>query len=229
MSKEGQQAPEEQLGEAKSPESEESDEWQLKRFRLTDTRPGVIWKLKIGDLDGVQLGEATMPPAEGCYVKAYLSTGEYPDGTLGEVFLRPDKEGSFLRGALDGFALLMSIALQHGVPLEVIARKFINDRFEPSGFTNDKAVPMAMSFFDFMFRKLALRYLDDDALGRLGVEDRSKAAQKQCQEEEDASSEEKASQAWRPTTGLSGEPFNRRKEAVEGGKDASDGAEAGTS
>ena len=205
-------------------ESEESDEWHLKRFRLADTREGVTWKLKIGDLDGVQLGEGAMPPAEGCYVKAYLSTGEYPDGRLGEVFLRPDKEGSFLRGTLDGFALLLSIALQHGIPLETIARKFMHDRFEPSGFTNDKSVPMANSFFDFMFRKLALRYLDADALERLGVEDR----QQYSGEVEDGTRQKEKHHTRRPS--LSGAPFNRHnKDAVEGGAVAPDGAEAGAS
>lgn len=200
-----------------------------KRYRLEDERQGVTWKLVIGDLKGVQLGTEKKPPeGHGYFVKAFLTTGEYPDGALGEAFITPDKEGSFVKGVLDGFALLLSIALQHGIPLEEITSKFLHMRFDPSGYTTDDSVPSASSFFDFMFRKLGLRYLEKDELEQLGIEDRAKPkANSACQEEPDASWKETSSQ--RPTAGLSGEPFNqkiRREETLESGSDASDGEEA---
>jgi ribonucleoside-diphosphate reductase alpha chain len=192
----------------------------LKRESLPNERQGVTWKVKIGDLNGVQLGETSMP-AEGVYIKAYIRTGEYQDGELGEVFISPDKEGSFIQGVLDGFALLLSIALQYGVPLEKIIEKFMNIRFEPSGMTSDRAVPMATSFFDLMFKKLALRYLDSKTCGELGIADRSKP-----EEGEGNAEEEWQSSAGRVTTGLSGSPFHDPKvkqppvsEDVEGGAD----------
>ena len=199
-----------------------------KRYRLPDERLGKTWKLKIGDLNGAQLGEATMGPKGGYFVKSYLSTGEFEDGGLGEVFISPDKEGSFVTGTLDGFALLLSIALQHGILLEDIAAKFLHIRFEPSGFTNDDAVPMASSFFDLMFRKLCLRYLDAEALERLGVEDRSSTQHKCICEENDGPKEDKPSSKTgqqRPTKGFSGEPFNREK--VADNKNESVGEKAG--
>lgn len=179
---------------------------------------------------GAQLGTGKKPPkGRGYFVKAYVNTGEYPDGALGELFITPDKEGSFIKGVLDGFALLLSIALQHGIPLEDIASKFIHMRFEPSGYTNDKSIPIASSIFDLMFRKLALKYLDKEALERLGVEDRAQQTKTECtcqQEELDGSWEETTGK--RPTTGLSGEPFNqvRGAEGLEDGPDATDCAQA---
>ena len=191
------------------------------RYRLEDERFGKTWKLVIGDLLGVQMGtEERPPPGRGYYVKAYVNTGEYPDGALGEVFITPDKEGSFAKGVLDGFALLLSIALQHGISLEDIAAKYLNMRFEPSGYTTDEAVPMASSFFDFMFRKLALEYLDDEALERLGVQDRTKHKNHNCtcQEENDGTLEDKL-EVQRPTTGFSGEPFNHSKAEPEAARE----------
>jgi hypothetical protein len=106
-------------------------------------------------------------------VKAFVTVGEFSDGELGEIFVTPDKEGSFARGVMDGFATLMSIALQYGVPLEVMAKKFVNGRFAPAGMTNDRSTPIATSFLDLMFRKLALRYLDEDTCAELGIVDRA--------------------------------------------------------
>jgi hypothetical protein len=199
----------------------------LKRERLPDERIGKTWKVKIGDIEqGVQLGE-TITDQGPVYIKAYIRTGEYLDGSLGEVFISPDKEGSFMRGVLDGFALLLSIALQYGVPLDVIVEKFLHARFEPSGMTNDGAVPIATSFFDLMFRKLALQYLDKETLDDLGVADRSKT------EGEEIEGGQNGTRKERHTTGLSGEPFNKAKESsskppetIEGGsgKEASEGA-----
>ncbi|MHC4298885.1 MAG: TSCPD domain-containing protein [Planctomycetota bacterium] len=204
--------------------------FEPERYHLDNERSGTTWKLMIGDLMGVQLGtENRPPPGRGYFVKAYINTGEYPDGDLGEVFISLDKEGSFARGVLDGFSLLLSIALQHGIPLESIAEKYLYMRFEPSGYTNDNAVPMASSFFDLVFRKLVLRYLDDEALERLGVEDYRKKLEKACvcQEEEDGEIEDKFT-SQRPSTGLSGEPFNRSA-SFEEGRDAKSSSRSGES
>jgi len=196
-------------------ESEQELRFEPDRYRLEDERSGKTYKMVIGDLQGAQMWTGKKPPqGHGYYIQAYVNTGEYPDGALGEVFITPDKEGSFTKGVLDGFALLLSIALQHGISLEDIAAKYLNMRFEPSGFTNDDSVPMASSFFDFMFRKLALEYLDEEALDRLGVQDRKKQKEKICQEENDGTSEDNL-EIQRPTTGFSGEPFNHKKDVSE--------------
>lgn len=196
--------------------------FEPERYRLEDERTGTTWKLTIGDPLGVQLGTEQKPQKNrGYFVKGYVNTGEYPDGSLGEVFISLDKEGSFARGVLDGFSLLLSIALQHGIPLEDIAQKYLHMRFEPSGFTNDKSIPMASSFLDLVFRKLALRYLDDEALERLGVEDRAKMLDDPCTCKEDEDGESK-----RPTIGFSGKPFNQAA-TIEESHDAADGASAG--
>ncbi len=92
-----------------------------------------------------------------------IRTGEYPDGTLGEVFLDVDKSGSTMSGILDGFATVVSIALQYEVPLEVIAAKFVGSRFEPSGFTGNPEIEFATSILDYVFRYLTSRYSMRDA------------------------------------------------------------------
>lgn len=150
------------------------------RQHLDDERKGATWKLCVGREESVEKivehakEEGTIPTPT--YVKCYVITGEYDDGCLGEIFIVPPKEGSMMRGLLDGFATLMSISLQYGIPLEVVIRKFINTRFGPEGMTNDAQVPMATSIFDLICRKLALRYLSEQQLEDLGVEDHEEKA-----------------------------------------------------
>lgn len=173
----------------------------LSRERLPDEREGVSWKLVIGNkVDGVKLGTASLHKGAE-YISAVVTTGEYEDGRIGELFVTTDQEGSFVRGVLDGYAILFSIALQYGIPLEKIVEKFLHMRFEPSGMTNDKSVPMATSFFDFIFRKIALKYLDEETLEELGIADRS------------ISEEIHAERKERYSTGFSGTPLDERKEA----------------
>jgi len=172
----------------------------LKRENLPDERVGITWNLVIGNMaDGVKLGHASLHKGAE-YISAAVTTGEYEDGRVGELFVATDQEGSFVRGVLDGYAILLSIALQYGIPLEVIVEKFINMRFEPSGMTNDKSVPFAMSFFDLLFRKLALKYLDQETLDGLNIADRS------------ATEEEENGRKERHSTGFSGAPLNEYKE-----------------
>src|SRR5262249_54251579 len=91
------------------------------------------------------------------------------DDGLGEVFVKMSKQGSTLSGVMDAFAIAISIALQHGVPLETYVSKFINMRFEPAGMTDDPDVRIAQSVMDYLFRRLALDYLPYEKRAELGV------------------------------------------------------------
>lgn len=101
--------------------------------------------------------------------EGYLTTGEYEDGHLGEVFVKMSKQGSTLAGLIDAFSIAVSIGLQYGVPLETYIEKFIGTRFEPAGITDDPDVRMAQSVIDYIFRRLALDYLDPETRSAFGV------------------------------------------------------------
>ena len=91
--------------------------------------------------------------------EGYMTAGMYEDGSLGEVFLKLGKQGSTLAGVMDAFSISLSIALQHGVPLETYIQKFTNMRFEPAGMTDDPDIRIAQSVMDYIFRRLALDHL----------------------------------------------------------------------
>jgi hypothetical protein len=92
--------------------------------------------------------------------RLYLRTGEYDDGTLGEVFVALHKEGAAFRGLMDNFAVAVSLGLQHGVPLEAYVEAFTFTRFGPAGVVEgDPAVSHATSLLDYAFRHLAANYL----------------------------------------------------------------------
>jgi hypothetical protein len=92
--------------------------------------------------------------------KLFLRTGEYDDGTLGEIFVALHKEGAAFRGLMDNFALAVSLGLQHGVPLERFVEAFTFTRFGPAGLVDgDPAVGAATSLLDYAFRNLAANYL----------------------------------------------------------------------
>jgi ribonucleoside-diphosphate reductase alpha chain len=115
----------------------------------------------------------TVSGAEG-----YLTAGSYPDGGLGEVFIKLGKQGSTLAGVMDAFSIAVSIGLQYGVPLETYVQKLTNVSFEPAGMTDDKDIRMAKSLMDYIFRRLALDNLPFDtrsALGILTTDERSAA------------------------------------------------------
>lgn len=97
--------------------------------------------------------------------KGYIQMNEYPDGTLGEVFLKLGKPGSTISGLVDSFTKLLSIALQHGVPLHDLVESFINVRFEPDGMTKNKNIRFAKSIYDYLFRYLDIRYLNGEVTG----------------------------------------------------------------
>jgi ribonucleoside-diphosphate reductase alpha chain len=93
--------------------------------------------------------------------KVYLRTGEYEDGALGEVFIDMHKEGAAFRSLMNNFAIAISIGLQYGVPLEEFVEAFTFTRFEPSGIVEgNDAIKMATSILDYLFRELAISYLD---------------------------------------------------------------------
>ena len=122
------------------------------RRRLPDERAGVTHKFSIGGHEG------------------YLTVGLYPDTNQpGEIFIRMSKEGSSISGLMDSFATAISLALQYGVPLSTLVDKFIHSRFEPSGFTGNKEIPMAKSVMDYIFRYLALRFLQKEDRHNVGL------------------------------------------------------------
>ena len=115
------------------------------RKRLPDKRNAIAHKFSIGGHEG------------------YIHVGLYDDGQPGEVFLRMNKEGSVISGLMDAVAILTSVALQYGVPLESLVNKFSHVRFEPSGFTNNPELPMAKSIMDYVYRWLGKEFLPEDA------------------------------------------------------------------
>ena len=109
----------------------------------------------------------------------FLRTGEYNDGTLGEIFIDMAKEGATMRSMLNCFAIAISIGLQYGVPLEEYVEKFVFTRFEPAGMVDHPNIKTTTSIIDFMFRSLAYEYLgrtdlvhvlDKPEVGNLGNE-----------------------------------------------------------
>ena len=121
------------------------------RKRLPKARPSLTTSFSVGGAEG------------------YMTAGSYPDDGLGEVFLKLGKQGSTLAGVMDAFSIAISIALQHGVPLETYVSKFTNMRFEPAGLTDDPDIRMAQSVLDYIFRRLALDYLPFETRAGLGI------------------------------------------------------------
>jgi ribonucleoside-diphosphate reductase alpha chain len=141
--------------EAKKSESAEASttvvEYRPTRKRLPKSRPSVTTSFSVGGAEG------------------YMTAGSYPDDGLGEVFLKLGKQGSTLAGVMDAFSIAISVALQHGVPLESYVQKFTNMRFEPAGMTDDPDIRMAQSVMDYIFRRLALDHLPFDTRAALGI------------------------------------------------------------
>ena len=111
------------------------------RHKLQEERASITHKFKVGDHEG------------------YITVGLYPNGKPGELFTTMAKEGSTVSGLMDSFALAVSIALQHGVPLELFCEKFAHTRFEPSGWSGNPDIGYAKSIMDYIFRWLQLRFL----------------------------------------------------------------------
>jgi ribonucleoside-diphosphate reductase alpha chain len=101
--------------------------------------------------------------------EGYIHVGLYDDGTPGELFIKIAKEGSTIAGLMDTIGILTSMALQYGVPLEVLVSKFIHVRFEPSGFTKNPDIPIAKSLIDYIFRFLGTRFLNAEQRSQMGL------------------------------------------------------------
>lgn len=130
--------------EGKTKLPQENQAAHVSRRRLPDERRAITHKFSISGHEG------------------YITVGLYEDGTPGELFITMSKEGSTISGLMDGFATGISLALQYGVPLKVLVDKFSHMRFEPSGFTNSKEVPIAKSVLDYIFRWMGLKFLPRD-------------------------------------------------------------------
>jgi ribonucleoside-diphosphate reductase alpha chain len=130
--------------DAAKAQGDAQSEARLARRRLPDERRAVTHKFSIGGHEG------------------YMTVGMYDDGLPGELFVTMAKEGSVVSGLMDNFATMISMALQYGVPLKVLADKFSHTRFEPSGFTGNPDIPIAKSITDYIFRWLALKFLPSE-------------------------------------------------------------------
>ena len=111
-----------------------------RRHRLPDERVAINHKFTIGEHEG------------------YITIGEYADGSPGEVFVHISKEGSAVSGLMDAVGALTSVALQSGVPLATLVKKFRHMRFEPSGWTRSPEIGHADSILDYVFRWMGNRY-----------------------------------------------------------------------
>jgi ribonucleoside-diphosphate reductase alpha chain len=125
---------------------------RVHRTRLPDRRKGYIQKATVGGH------------------KVYLHTGEFDDGSLGEIFIDMHKEGAAFRSLMNNFAISVSLGLQYGVPLEEYADAFVFTRFEPAGaVTGNDRITNATSILDYIFRELAVSYLGRDDLAEADV------------------------------------------------------------
>jgi ribonucleoside-diphosphate reductase alpha chain len=106
--------------------------------------------------------------------KIYLRTGEYEDGSLGEIFLDMHKEGAAFRSLMNCFAISVSLGLQHGVPLDEFVDAFVFTRFEPNGMVQGHdQIKMVTSVIDYVFREVAISYLGREELAQVSSEDLS--------------------------------------------------------
>jgi len=117
------------------------------RSKMPDRRKGYIQKVSIGEH------------------KIYLHTGEYDDGTVGEIFIDTNKEGELVKALMNNFAIAISLGLQYGVPLDEFVDAFIETKFEPSGeIKGNDRILNASSILDYIFRELAISYLGREDL-----------------------------------------------------------------
>ncbi|MGD8202186.1 vitamin B12-dependent ribonucleotide reductase [Ornithinimicrobium sp. W1679] len=155
MCKVGQPLSDGKEGKAAKPdekgEPEKVIEYRPVRKRLPKRRSSQTTSFAVGGAEG------------------YLTAGTYDSGDLGEIFLKFGKQGSTLAGVMDAFSIAVSIGLQYGVPLETYVEKFTNLRFEPAGLTDDPDVRMSQSIMDYVFRRLALDYLDFETRSFMGI------------------------------------------------------------
>jgi ribonucleoside-diphosphate reductase alpha chain len=121
-----------------------ASERKVWRRKLPDTRPSITHKFDIGGFEG------------------YITAGLYDDNTLGEVFINASSYGSTFQGLLNSFSKAISMAIQYGVPLDKLVDKFVNTRFEPSGFTRNPQVRSCTSVIDYVFQWLREEFQEED-------------------------------------------------------------------
>src|SRR5215469_3105005 len=121
------------------------------RHRLPDERLAITHHFAVGGHEG------------------YLTVGLYPDGQPGEIFIRMAKEGSTIAGLMECFGTVVSVSLQHGVPLRVLCDKLSHTRFEPSGWTGNERIGYAKSIMDYIFRWIEARFLTADPLPHFSI------------------------------------------------------------
>jgi len=162
--------------------------------------------------------------------KIYLRTGEYSDGTLGEIFLDMHKEGAAFRSLMNCFAIAISLGLQHGVPLEEFVEAFVFTRFEPNGPVklNDR-IKMSTSIIDYIFRELAITYLGRHDLAQVVDDDlRMDSVKKDDQDPECVGGEPADPQAL-ASQAISTDLFPaRRGSGISGGNGHSQGGNGGS-
>lgn len=150
------------------------------RKRLPKTRSSRTFEFSVGDCKG------------------FVTVGEYDSdipgkkGKPGEIFVNVSKQGSTLAGIMDAFAIAVSHGLQYGVPLEAYVDAFRGMRFEPAGITDDPDIRLASSLMDYLFRKLALEYLDEDRRHDLRIYTASERSQLTLPEMEEVEHEARA-------------------------------------
>jgi len=165
-----------------------------KRRRMPDRRCGYTQKAIIGGH------------------KLYLRTGEYDDGTLGEIFLDMHKEGAAFRSLMNCFAIAISLGLQHGVPLEEFVEAFCFTRFEPNGpIRLNSRIKMSTSIVDYIFRELAVTYLERYDLAQVQEEDLRMDSVKKDEQDPECVEEEADPEAL-ASSSVSPELFPARRE-----------------
>jgi ribonucleoside-diphosphate reductase alpha chain len=128
--------------------------YMAKRRLLPARRSGYTQKARIGNQ------------------KVYLRTGEYDDGSLGEIFIDMHKEGAAFRSLMNCFAIAISLGLQYGVPLDEFVDAFVFTRFEPGGMvTGHPSIKLSTSIIDYIFRDLAISYLDRHDLAHVSPDE----------------------------------------------------------
>jgi ribonucleoside-diphosphate reductase alpha chain len=128
--------------------------YQARRHRLPQRRGGFTQKATVGGH------------------KVYIRTGDYEDNRLGEIFIDMHREGAAFRSLMNCFAIAVSLGLQYGVPLDEYVDAFVFTRFEPNGMVGGHdRIKMATSVIDYVFRELAISYLDRTDLGQVSEED----------------------------------------------------------
>ncbi len=136
--------------DAQKAEKKESEIKRAMRRKLPDERNSITHKFSIAGQEG------------------YFMVGLYEDGSPGEIFIKMSKEGSTISGLMDSFAVAISMCLQYGVPLRVLVNKFSHTRFEPSGYTTNRDIPIAKSLMDYIFRWFDQKFHPNGDNGHIG-------------------------------------------------------------